>query len=119
MSYSRVFSLFSIVVTKSNAAFLSLLFEPTESTQPPDMLILPGASPFWVGIAVQPSVLLHSGHGLLPLVSQVLLSHEPSRLMASLPVGSISVPTLVPQLGSRASCGSGASFSPKIVLMKF
>src|SRR5690349_15830801 len=119
MSYASEFSLFSACATRSNAAFLSLACEPTDRTQPPDMLVLPGASPFCVGIAAVPSTVDHCGHGLLPVEIQVPLSHEPSRLMASLFCGSSSVDSFVPQLGSRASCGAGASFSEKIVLMKF
>jgi hypothetical protein len=30
---------------------LSQDFAPTASTQPPDLLVLPGAWPFWVGMA--------------------------------------------------------------------
>ncbi|GAA3359343.1 hypothetical protein GCM10017744_037600 [Streptomyces antimycoticus] len=79
--------------------------------QPPDMLTLPGACPFWVGIGAWPRVLDHSGHGLPPVFSQFWPSQEPSRAMASLPSGSHSLKTVVPTLGSRASEMSGPSFS--------
>src|SRR5690242_9656535 len=119
MSYASEFSLFSACATRSNAAFLSFACEPTDSTQPPDMLVLPGASPFWVGIAAVPRTVDHCGHGLVPDGIQVPFSHEPSRSMASLLLGRSSVESFVPQFGSRASCGAGPSFSEKIVLMKF
>src|ERR1043165_4974031 len=74
MSYASEFSLFSDCATKSNAAFLSLACEPTDSTQPPDMLVLPGDSPFWVGMAAVPSTVDHCGQGLVPLEIQVPFS---------------------------------------------
>ena len=46
---------------KSNAACWSFVLEPTESSQPPDMLFAPGACPFWVGIAASPMTVFHCG----------------------------------------------------------
>src|SRR5262249_55532137 len=99
MSYASEFFLFSAVVTKSKAACLFLLCEPTDSTQPPDMLVLPGASPCSVGIGASPMTVVHCGHGLLPVAIQLPLSQQPSRSMASLPLGSQSVATTVPRFG--------------------
>ena len=103
-----VFSLFSARLTKSQAACGFLDLAPTASSQPPDMLVAPGASPCCVGIAATPSVLLYSGHGLAPPVFQVPVCQDPSSAMATLPLGMRLVLSLVPHCGSSASCGLGA-----------
>src|SRR5882757_2413717 len=89
-----------------------------DQVQPPDMLTLPGAWPFCVGMYARPSLSDHSGHSWPAPASQSCGSQLPSRLMPSLPSGSSSPRTVVEMLGSRASETSGPSFSLKTVSTK-
>src|SRR3954453_11983557 len=104
---------------KSQAACLFFDFAPMDSSQPPDMLVLPGAEPSCVGIAAVPSTVLYCGHGLLPDAFQFPVCHDPSRAIASLPFWIRSVLTLVPHCVSSSSCGDGPSFSLNTVCRKF
>src|SRR4051812_40662852 len=104
---------------KSHAACLFFDLAPSDSNQPPDMLVLPGAAPSCVGMAAVPSTVLYCGQGFVPEGFQLPVCHEPSSAMASLPLGMRSVLTFVPHWVSSSSCGSGPSFSLNTVRRKF
>src|SRR5688572_5821096 len=107
MSYACELSLSSARAMKSQAASLFVDFDPMASVQPPDMLVAPGSSPFWVGIGAWAMTSLHSGQGAVPVSSHVPLSHEPSSPMASLPCGNHSLETRLPTFLSSACSGVG------------
>ncbi len=107
MSYDCDPSLSSASAMNSNALSGTFVLAPTARVHPPDMLTAPGAWPSCVGMGAWPMTSLHSGHGFVPVSSQVPLSHEPSRSMASLPWGIHWPATMVPMLVSSASSGFG------------
>ena len=71
---------------KLKAICLLVACEPTDSSQPPDMLTMPWPCPFSVGIGATPMSLLHCGHGLAPPwgCAQSPTTQLPSRSIPSL-----------------------------------
>src|SRR5579875_687190 len=104
------FCLFSASSIRSNAMLLCGELDPTDSAQPPDMVVTSEPCPFWVGMGVQPITDDHFGHGFgLPAVQAVPGSQLPSRSMASLPWGSHWALMVVAMFGFSSCSGLGAS----------
>src|SRR5689334_12251472 len=107
MSHFRWCCLSEIHLMNSQALSWLSEFCGIAHVQPPDMLTLPGACPFCVGIAAVPITWLHCGHGAASVGSQLCETHEPSTEMPTCAFGCSCWLTLLFQFGSSACCGDG------------